>query len=350
MSDISVYCPINSVFVYVGSDRVDDLGQFTKFVLWAINNKYSICEISDAVSLGNLVVEDEVAYLLKIGFILETAAGLEITETGQGYLDLISSVDEFNNLRSKAHLNCFTGNVGSPNPSANISVPEAAICMPVKVSRFIIQNRDYQPLQEFARSEYTEYFSHLRPEFLNSLYFYLYPDDTEDTLFQKYVLSHMPEINEEFSLTDGTMVMLHRNIACLHFTYEDDRLLRYRTVIYTLERLSIFDPALLSAAATELLKYATDERNVNLNIGPLYVDLSTGDVLSNQPIQNEFDQWKLASIQTPDCPYHFEEYVEVAAPSGNTQYKRILKKTDSICLRQKVPFAIFEEVRASDEP
>lgn len=32
MSNISVYCPITSVLIYVGSDRLDDLGQFTKFV------------------------------------------------------------------------------------------------------------------------------------------------------------------------------------------------------------------------------------------------------------------------------------------------------------------------------
>lgn len=39
MSNINVYCPITSALIYVGSDRVDDLGQFTKFVLWAISNK-----------------------------------------------------------------------------------------------------------------------------------------------------------------------------------------------------------------------------------------------------------------------------------------------------------------------
>ena len=350
MSDVNVYCPINSVFVYVGSDRVDDLGQFTKFVLWAISNKYSINEISDAVSLGDIVVEDEVYYLSRIGFILETESGLEITETGQGYLDLITSVDEFNNLRSKAHLNCFTGSVGRPNPTAIIIVPETALCLPEKISRFIIQNRDYQPLQEYARSEYTEFFSHLRPEFLSSLYFYLYPDDSSDPLFQEYSLSNIPAINDHFSSTDGTMVILSRNIVYLHFAYEDDRLLRYRTVIDTLERLSIFDSALLSTTAAELVQYARDERSVNINAEPLYIDGATGNIIANRPFQDELDTRKLVSIPIPDYPYNYDEYIEVAVSSGNTQYRRILKKADSICLRQKVPFTIFEEVRPSDEP
>lgn len=350
MSNISVYCPITSVLIYVGSDRVDDLGQFTKFVLWAISNKYSISEISDAVSLGDIVVEDEVSYLSQIGFILDTETGFEISETGQAYLDLITSVDEFNNLRSKAHLNCFTGGVGKPNPTATISPPKTAYRLPDKVSRFIIQNRDYQPLQEFAQSEYTDFFSHLRPEFLNSLYFYLYPSDTDKPLFQEYSLSNPPDISEKFLSSDGTMVTLSRNIVCLYFAYEDDRLLRYRTVIDTLERLSIFDPSLLSTTAVELLEYARDERSVNINAAPLYIDTSTGNILSNRPVQEDLDLRQLDPIQIPDCPYKYDEYVEVAVSSGNTQYKRTLKKTDKICLRQKVPFAIFEEVKPSDEP
>lgn len=350
MSNISVYCPITSVLIYVGSDRLDDLGQFTKFVLWAISNKYSISEISDAVSLGDIVVEDEVSYLSQIGFILDTETGFEITETGQGYLDLITSVDEFNNLHSKAHLNCFTGSVGSPNPTATISPPETALCLPEKISRFIIQNRDYQPLQEFARSEYTDYFSHLRPEFLNSLYFYLYPSDADKPLFQEYSLPTPPDINDKFLSSDGTMVTLSRNIACLYFAYEDDRLLRYRTVIDTLERLSIFDPSLLSTTAVELLGYARDERSVNIDAAPLYIDTSTGNILSNRPVQEDFGSRRLVSIPIPGRPYKYDEYVEVAVSSGTTQYKRTLKKTDNICLRQEVPFAIFEEVKPSDEP
>lgn len=98
MSNINVYCPITSALIYVGSDRVDDLGQFTKFVLWAISNKYTINEISDAVSLGEIVVEDEVSYLSQIGFILDTESGFEITETGQriyfSYTSLINITED----------------------------------------------------------------------------------------------------------------------------------------------------------------------------------------------------------------------------------------------------------------
>lgn len=350
MSHISVYCPVKPVFVYVGSDRIDDLGQFTKFILWAISEKYSISEISDTVSLGDIVVEDEVSYLSRIGFILESESGLEISETGQGYLDLIASVDSFNNLRSKAHLNCFTGSVGSLNPAATLAPPENALLLPKEISLFIIQNRDYQPSQDFARSEYTEHFSHLRPEFLSSLYFYLYPDNTGEHLFQEYTLSNLPAINDQFSSSDGTMVILSRNVVCLHFTYEDDRLLQYRTVIDTLERLSIFDSSLLSTTAVKFLKYARDERSVNINADPLYIDASTGNILSNRPIQEGPHPRRLFSIPIPDYPYKYDEYVEVTVSSGNTQYRRILKKTDNICLRQKVPFTIFEEVRPSDEP
>lgn len=163
-------------------------------------------------------------------------------------------------------------------------------------------------------------------------------------------MSTPPDINDQFSSSDGTMVILSRNIVCLHFAYEDDRLLRYRTVIDTLERLSIFDPSLLSTTAVELLKYARDERGVNINATPLYIDASTGSILSNRPIQEDLGLRQLVSIPIPDRPYKYNEYVEVAVSSGNTQYRRILKKTDNICLKQKVPFDIFEEVKPLDEP
>lgn len=350
MSRISVFCPINSAIVYVGSDRIDDLGQFTKFILWAISEKYSIREISDTVSLGDMVVEDEVSYLLRIGFLNESETELEISETGQGYLDLIASVEQFNNSPRKTHLNCFTGNVGRPNPAATCSIPDNALRLPEKVSKFIVQNRDYQPLQEYARSEFMDCFSHLRPEFFSSLYFYLYLEDMGEYMFQEYTLPSLPPVSEQFSSSDGTMIILSRGIVCLHFYYEDSRLLRYRTVIDTLEKLSIFDSTLLSQTADELLSFVRDERMVNASTTLLFIDASTGNILLEQPEQEDLGQRSMVSVPIPDQPYKYDEFVEISVPSGTTQYRRILKRTDRTRLNQKVPFSIFEEVRLHYEP
>lgn len=107
MSHISVFCPMNTVTIYVASERIDDLGQFTKFILWAISNRYSVEEISNTVALGNTVVEEEIAYLQRIGFVNNSGSKYLISETGQKYLDLISSIENFNNMQAKAYLNFF---------------------------------------------------------------------------------------------------------------------------------------------------------------------------------------------------------------------------------------------------
>ena len=103
--------------------------------------------------------------------------------------------------------------------------------------------------------------------------------------------------------------------------------------------------------AVELLKYARDERGVNINATPLYIDASTGSILSNRPIQEDLGLRQLVSIPIPDRPYKYNEYVEVAVSSGNTQYRRILKKKlTTYVWSKKVPFDIFEEVKPLDEP
>lgn len=130
MSHISVFCPMNTVTIYVASERIDDLGQFTKFILWAISNRYSVEEISNTVALGNTVVEEEIAYLQRIGFVNNSGSKYLISETGQKYLDLISSIENFNNMQAKAYLNCVTGNISSFNSKIKTQIPENATILP----------------------------------------------------------------------------------------------------------------------------------------------------------------------------------------------------------------------------
>lgn len=349
MSHISVFCPMNTVTIYVASERIDDLGQFTKFILWAISDRYSVEEISNTVALGNTVVEEEIAYIQRIGFVNNSGSKYLISETGQKYLDLISSIENFNNMQAKAYLNCVTGNISSFNSKIKTQIPENATILPQLINKFIVQNRDYQPLQKFAIANFSKFFSHLRPEFINSLYFYLKHEKTEKKIYQEYVLTEIPPLTKHFNSSDKMIVNISREIKTIYFSYEDIRLERYRMVISILEKLKVFDQSLLSDTALKLIEYAKKEKLVNSKSSPLYVDAATGTCLLEVPVQEELGQRKMPEIKLPSKSITPEEYVEYMFSTESVKYKQKQEKIESKRIVQKIPFSLFKEVDTENE-
>lgn len=343
MQGISCYCPMHTVIINAGSDRLNDLGEFTKFVLWAVNEKYSTHDISEAIELSELIVEDELAYLRQIGFVQEENRQPAVTETGLGYLELLTAINLFNTGRHSARLNFFSGDISDVNPLAMTAFPVDGYVFPEKVSKFIIQNRDYLPLQTYSKSKFEYIFSHLRPEFYESLYFYMFPDGKDTTVYQKYKASEIPALYQQFSNHGDTMLILERELLKYEFTYTDDRLLYYRTVLDTLEKLHLFDSTLLSDRAHILLQWKKNERMVNTGTAPLLFDGATGTQLEDFPPETQINSRNIPKLHLPSQECSYDDYVNILTDSGTVSYKRNLKCVNKKCFQQLIPFRCFEE-------
>lgn len=332
------------VKVYVGSDLLDALGQFTKFILWALSNQYNCEQIADAIDLGKTIVEDELAYLLRIGFIELQDGEYILTGAGYGYINLINLEKSFNSGK-EAYLNCFTGEISNVNPMAFIGEEDGGNYLPRKVSNLLIQNRDYPPLQTYIEAEYGDYFADLSQEFKESLYFYLYPLEIKDKMYLEFFLPEIPKIDEHFQDADERTVLLERKLENVYFLYENEKIQKYRDCIDMLKKLHEFDSSLLSPVADDILHYADEERIVYRDENPQIFDTSTGirlmpGVGKSSADAPDIKDYPKVSI-SPQRPL-FEEYVE----HRGILYKCTLEKQDIIDspVYQKVPFSLFKEV------
>lgn len=63
MEEFIIYCPVNKARVSLYSDMLDDMGQFTKFILWSIGKRYSLEQIDEVIELGEYIIREELFYI-----------------------------------------------------------------------------------------------------------------------------------------------------------------------------------------------------------------------------------------------------------------------------------------------
>lgn len=108
---VTVYCPVMKAEISIISQEVNELGLFSKVLVWAIGKGYSALEISEITGLPTLVVNDEIDYLVKIGLIEETGQEFKLTELGSSYFRKIVVVENFNDRKEQVLVNCVSGEI-----------------------------------------------------------------------------------------------------------------------------------------------------------------------------------------------------------------------------------------------
>ena len=96
MEKLALFCPVIKAKININSVMLDDIGQFTKFILWAIGKGYKLNEIDQIIELGEYVILEEIIYLCKIGFIIEKNDTYSLSENGLSYLKLIDTIEYIN--------------------------------------------------------------------------------------------------------------------------------------------------------------------------------------------------------------------------------------------------------------
>lgn len=297
---INIFCPMVSAKVTINSELMDDIGQFTKFIIWAFGSGYETDDINNVIELGEYVIQDELNYLCEIGMMQHLDENYSLTRLGNEYFTLIKSIDEFNSMEITVHINCHTGLIESPrekkysfDDANNLGYRLSSI-----VAKEFFQNKDYENSKEYIFAHYKEMFASLNQKQIDSIYVEI--DNEWQEFYKHLILDSVPDFNEDMrseAVKDVQSILLKRTVYSLKYKIVNCDLDYYRSAIDTLKTLKKFDAGLLSDKALEIIDLKNEESSINDGITLLYLDSVFGE-LSDWILNNNVKERK-AVIDLP---------------------------------------------------
>lgn len=328
---------------------LDDIGQFTKFILWAIGKGYKLNEIDQIIELGEYVILEEIIYLCKIGFIIEKNDTYSLSENGLSYLKLIDTIEYINSLDILAHVNCFTGKVqefNGQNYEKNV-LNEDIQNLPMLVSKQFFYNKNYANSREFILENYDELFQDLSETQKESIYIEIASD--RDIKYVIYELNEIPNADFDFSkeILFSPNLLLKRPIQKFSYSIKDERLEKYRNVLSTLSMVEKFDKELLSLKSLDMIGWEDEEKKFNKGNTVICVDACKGEIVTSVT-SNHVKQRKTV-IEIPEYQYEIsEETVREELGIDNIHWIISKPKIETVKFFQLIPFELFVEKKKDD--
>lgn len=342
LNNLQIYCPVIRGKIHINSGMLDDIGQFTKFILWAIGNGYKLVEIDQIIELGEYVILEEVNYLCKIGFIIEGESTYSLSENGMTYLKLIETLDYINSLELCININCFTGEVQKYNELNydKDALEEDVQKLPEMISRQFFYNKNYANSREFIIQNYPELFQDLSEVHKDSIHIEIECD--KETKYVIYNLTEIPSADWDFSNepTRGSTLLLKRSIQNFSYNISDERLENYKNVLSTLAMIEKFDKELLSSKSIDIIHWDDEEKKINKGKTVLCVDACKGEIITL--VTNNHVKQRKAVIQLPEYQYEIsEDIVREKLGIDNTHWVISEPKVETTKVFQLVPFDLF---------
>ncbi len=289
---VNVYVPVLKAQLSVVSNKLDELSRFSQFILYAIGSGEDYDEILKVTQLGSIVIEEEMLYLMKIGLLTheESLNLTSLTKHGQELFEIIVKVDAFNTRKEVVLINCLTGDLEALNNNELLNPNEIdpnLVSLKEKIIRELYQNQDPFNSREFVFEQYQ--FGVLDEEKKEDIHveirygqdlFYLkrgiknvpIPD------YQEAFFQLEPDTSFDFTKTDEeqTYLFIERDFYKLNLSFSYNSLLKYRSVLSTLNRLQGFESDLISKKAANLLSLEKKEQELNQQDHSFYYDPVTG--------------------------------------------------------------------------
>lgn len=300
--NIEILCPMVKAIVKINSEILDDAGQFTKFILWTIGSGYTVENIDSIIELGEYVIQEELLYLTQIGFLVKDHDKYLLSDNGKSYLNLISTVEKINSMNIPVHINCYTGEVmGLITNTYSLENSPDIQKLPDIIARQFFYNKDYANSKEYLLKNYMDLFENINEGQKESLYTEIISERTVEYILLR--LDDIPSVTENSWLitSDTSAVILRHTIANISFKVVDERLNNYRNVLETLSLLKMFDEALLSQKAAEIIVWKNNEIIANKTMKGIFLDLATNELLNN--IEKHHIKGTYSIIQLPK---HYE--------------------------------------------
>jgi hypothetical protein len=298
-SPMMVYRPVLKAGISIVSDDLDEMGLFSRFILWMIGQETSVDMMEEVTLLDRSLILEELVFLKEIGLVEERSPSLlQLTDLGEEVFRKMKAIESFNQSEHQILIDCVTGNL-IPFHEELLDEQDVAGGQPIlkdKIVRELYQNLDPCNSREFLFSHYE--FPELSEEEREALHVEVKAYGR--TFYQPVLVFSVPDISHSDALIEP--IARIEQIPCeeqnkeivsgvsvvypfLPFTLKlvHKELERYRSVLDTLDRLHEFDPDLLGEKALRLLEWRDTERRLSQGIPKLYLDQVSGAIIDRLP-------------------------------------------------------------------
>ena len=343
---VIVYCPFEQRRLVLNSNIIDSMNEFLMFILEAIHDQKTIGEIKDVTNFKNTVVDENIDYLEKIGFITRNEdCNLVVTKEGISYIKFKSIIDKFNDCEHRVAINMFTGKVAS----LPVCIPQREMIdvlkvLPIKVNSFITQNEDYENSKEFVFNKFDELFTELTEEqrqSINVTCIRMNKENNKVTFIMPYKLKSIPDIN--YKNEGKNKIAIRRVIKSYQCQYINRDLDSVRGKIKIAKELKSMDSTMISAKAERLILLEEYEQGWNEKVGRIIRDESTGEFLDAIPKSNVNNKLLVIDLDSGE----FNDFGECSfkeVDGSVTDYSYVLIEKEKNYYMQVVDFEDFEVV------
>lgn len=278
---IKVYCPVMNAQLKLGCELLDDMSEFTVYILYMIGNGYSISDIKNVIELGDIVIYEELSYMVQIKLCKLTEGQYLLTELGQKYYDILCLLDTVNSNNTKIQINCFTGMVMDYDDECidEGKCIEDIYKLRVKIVKELFQNKNPSNSKEYLLQKFNYLISErLDVDQVNKLYVNVSYE--RGSLYKPINIDIIKSIGaDQEDIEPGKYdMLLEHELIPFKLKFQNSKLDKYRYVLSTLNNLNMFESELLSEKALDLLNIEVQERSLNNNSELYYFDRLTGEI------------------------------------------------------------------------
>lgn len=277
---IIIYCPIRKATLKIGSEELDQMNEFTKYILYILGKKYTIDNISNILELSEYIIMEEVEYIIKIGLAIKKDGKFILTELGEKYYKLIEFLNIFKNS-IKANVNCFNGLIydDSKDLIEETNCNNEFYKLKIKIIKDLYKNKNISNSKEYFIKKYSYIINkYLSKEELEKVYVNV--NFEEGDYYQEIYIdtaSSIKNIYTEEEILTHDMVLVHPVIQ-FKFEIKIKKLDNYRYILPTLKKICEFQNDLLSATSYNLFDLEKEEEDINYSQETYYYDILTKDV------------------------------------------------------------------------
>ena len=281
-SPIKIYCPVMDAQLHLGCELLDDMSEFTVYILYMIGSGYSVSEIKSIIELEDIVIYEELYYMSQIKLCDSSEGQYKLTELGEKYYKILCIIENINSSDTRAQINCFTGAIMDYDYQCidDNECDDDVFKLKVKIVKELYQNKNASNSKEYLIEKYDDIISDVLSEYeIDKLYVTVSYE--RGSSYKTVYINRTKSIGiEEDDLKKDTYDMfLKHELIPFKLKYKNTRLDKYRTVLPTLKNLNLFESTLVSDYSRDLLELEKEEKLWNNNSKLYYFDRLTGEVL-----------------------------------------------------------------------
>lgn len=271
--NMRVYCPVMKAILSINSTLIEQMGEFTQFVLYAIGRGFSVEDIDDTIELGEYLVREEIFHLEKWGLVVECGGNIKLTDLGERYFKSIELVDYINSSCIQVQINCFNGFIMDYKGSliSRDLCEDKIQKLNINIVRELYQNKNCSNSREYFNENFEEIMVKkfkLSHDDIDTINVHL---NYDSEILYKMMFVDLGDLDDNKNI-DITLV---RKEIKLKVDIENRNLGKYRYTADTLMKIGLFDDELLSQKSKDIIEMWKEERAVQNNLCDVYFDTAT---------------------------------------------------------------------------